>query len=126
MRYIVHRFTDAASMEAWGRSETRCKLLKEVNQYSAPHYEKATGLETWFMLPGLHAIVAPPRWKMALVTLVAAYILSFSANLLLNPILVLMPLPASNLIVTLILVIGLTYFLMPTFSRLLRHWLYPP
>lgn len=65
MRYIVRRFTDAASTEAWERSETRRKLLEEVSQYSRPHYEKATGLETWFTLPGLHAIVAPPRWKVA-------------------------------------------------------------
>jgi len=125
MRYILHRFTDTASMEAWEGSETRSKLLKEVNKYSSPYYEKATGLETWFAIPGMHAVTAPPRWKMALVTFLAAYLLSFFANLTLNPILVTTSLPVSNLIITLILVIGLTYFLMPAFSRLLRRWLYP-
>src|SRR5208282_5147288 len=104
VRYIVHRFTDAASMEAWDDDETRHKLLEEVNRYSSPYYEHATGLETWFAIPGIHAIVPPPRWKMALVTFPAAYILSFAANLIFKPIFVIMPLPVNNLIMTLTLV----------------------
>jgi len=125
VRYIVHRFADAASMETWEKSETRAKLLQEANQYSKPFYEKATGLETWFTVPGLHAIVAPPRWKMAMITMVAAYFLSLIASIILGPFLIRLPLPASNLIMTLILVIGLTYFLMPSLSNLLKRWLYP-
>ena len=124
-RYIIHRFTDVASLEAWERAEERSKWLDEADKYSKPHYEKATGLETWFALPGMHAVVAPPKWKMAFATFPAAYLLSFCASLILRPILVSLSLVASNLIMTLILVIGLTYFLMPTFSRLLRSWLYP-
>jgi len=124
-RYIVHRFTDDASMDTWEKSETRQKLLEEANQYSTPHYEKATGLETWFAIPGLHAIVPPPQWKMALLTFPAAYILSFAASLIFKPIFAVMPLPVNNLIMTLTLVIGLTYFAMPLLSRLFRKWLYP-
>jgi len=124
-RYIVHRFTDETSMINWEKSETRRKLLEEANRYSTPRYEKATGLETWFAIPGLHAIVPPPRWKMALLTFPPAYVLAYVANLIFKPIFVVMPLPVNNLIMTLTLVIGLTYFAMPLMSRLLKKWLYP-
>jgi hypothetical protein len=125
IRYIVHRFTDATSMEAWENSATRLKLLEEANKYSQPYYEKATGLETWFAIPGMHAIVPPPRWKMALVTFPAAYLLSLFTILILKLISASLPLTITNLIVTTVLVFGLTYFAMPTLSILLKRWLYP-
>jgi len=113
-------------MEAWERSATRRKLLEEANQYSSPHYEKATGLETWFAIPGMHAIVPPPRWKMAFVTFPAAYLLSLFTILILKLISASLPLTITNLVVTTVLVFGLTYFAMPTLSVLLKRWLYPP
>jgi len=129
LRYVVHRFTDEASMDAWVNSENRSKLLEEANRYSTPHYEKATGLETWFAIPGLQAAAAPPKWKMAIVTFFPAYLMSFCATLILNPIFMSMSfvvrLIFSNLIITLILVTGLTYVAMPSLSMLLKGWLYP-
>jgi uncharacterized protein len=126
IRYVITRFKDKASLENWQKSENRAKMLKEVNSYSTPHYESnATGLETWFTLPKLEAIKPPPRWKMALVTFVAAYIISWVANFFLNPIINSWPLFASNLVITTILVLGLTYLAMPQLTKLLRHWLYP-
>src|SRR5713226_6954931 len=64
VRHIIHRFRDKASLEAWENSLELHELLEEVNKYSTPYIEKATGLETWFNLPGLKTIVAPPKWKM--------------------------------------------------------------
>ena len=74
LRYIIHRFTDKASMEAWENSQEAQKLLEEVNNYSTRHYETATGLETWFAIPDLKTVMAPlSRWKMAIVVFIAAY-----------------------------------------------------
>lgn len=125
IRYIITRFKDKASLENWQKSGSRAKMLEEVNSYSTPHYESATGLETWFILPKLGTIKPPPRWKMALVTFVAAYIIGLVANFFLNPIIGSWPLLASNLAITIILVLGLTYFAMPLLAKLLRKWLYP-
>ena len=125
IRYVITRFNDKASLENWQKSENRAKMLEEVNGYSTPHYESATGLETWFTLPKFEAIKPSPRWKMALVTFVAAYIISWGAPFFLNPIIRSWPLLASNLFITTILVLGLTYFAMPQLTKLLRHWLYP-
>ena len=86
VRYIIHRFTDKASMEAWENSKEAQQLLEEGNNYSTRHYETATGLETWFALPDL-TVVAPPRWKMTIVVFIAAYTIISLSRSILNPLL---------------------------------------
>jgi len=123
-RHIIHRFRDKASLEAWENSEDLHKQTEEVNKFSSPYLQKATGMETWFTLPGLKAIVPPPKWKMAIVAFIGANCISLLASFILRTFLVLQPL-LFNLFMNVILVIGLTYFAMPLLSRLLRRWLYP-
>jgi len=53
LRYLIWRYDSAAALEAWEKSDARNKLVAEVQNYSTQHYEKATGMETWFSLPGL-------------------------------------------------------------------------
>lgn len=110
VRYIIHRFTDKASMGAWENSKEAQKLLEEVNNYSTRYYETATGLETWFALPGLKTVVAPPRWKMTIVVFIAAYTISSLSRSILNPLRGHWPLLVNNIIFTAILVPSLTYF----------------
>jgi uncharacterized protein len=123
-RHIIHRFRDKASLEAWENSEDLHKQTEEVNKFSSPYLQKATGMETWFTLPGLKAIIPPPKWKMAIVAFIGANCISLLASFILRTFLVLQPL-LFNLFMNVILVIGLTYFAMPLLSRLLRRWLYP-
>ena len=120
IRYIIRRFTDRASMEICDNSPDVQKLLNEANRYSTRHYETATGLETWFVLPDLKTVV-PPRWKMAIVVFIAAYTTSLLSRSFLSPVFSGWPLVASTIISTTILVVSLTYFAL---SRLLRRWLY--
>jgi len=122
VRYVINRFANQASLDAWESSEESLKLLEEVNKYST--YKRVTGMETWFTLPDLKAIVAPPKWKMAIVSFIGAYSISLLAQHILGLYLGQSPL-LMNIIMTIILVLGLTYFAMPLLSRLLRRWLYP-
>ena len=85
IRYIIRRFTDRASMEIWDNSPDVQKLLNEANRYSTRHYETATGLETWFVLPDLKTVV-PPRWKMAILVFIAAYTTTLLSRSFLNPV----------------------------------------
>ena len=75
VRHIIHRYTDKASLDAWENSQQSLKLIEDANNYSTRYCERATGLETWFTLPDL-TIVAPPKWKMAIVTFIGAYCIS--------------------------------------------------
>jgi uncharacterized protein len=72
-------------MEIWDNSHDVQKLLKAANRYSTRHYETATGLETWFVLPDLKTVVPPPRWKVAIVVFIAAYTTSLLSRSFLSP-----------------------------------------
>lgn len=122
VRYVINRFADQASLDAWENSEVALSLIKEVNGYST--LQKVTGLETWFNLPDLKSIGAPPKWKMAIVSFIAAYSISSLAHYILSIYLGQRPF-LTDILMTITLVIGLTYFAMPLLSRLLRLWLYP-
>jgi antibiotic biosynthesis monooxygenase (ABM) superfamily enzyme len=126
LRYIINRFKDKAHMVAWEDSQDAQNLLGGVNHYSTRHYEKATGLETWFALPDLkRTLLAPPRWKMAIVVFVTAYANSSISRSVLDPFLGHWHILANSAIYSGVLVVMLTYFAMPILTKLLRRWLYP-
>ncbi|HEX4745562.1 MAG TPA: antibiotic biosynthesis monooxygenase [Gaiellaceae bacterium] len=123
-RYI-QRFADAASLRAWEDSDLRRRLSAEADRFSTSQRQVATGLETWFSVPEAPALPPPPKWKMAIVTFVAAYALTA----------IIIPremawLPSSwsfylvNVITNALLVTLLTYVAMPVAARVLRRWLY--
>jgi antibiotic biosynthesis monooxygenase (ABM) superfamily enzyme len=125
IRHIIYRFSDKASLDAWENSEEARKQIEEANKSSTRYYERATGLETWFNVPDFKAVVAPPKWKMAIATFIVANTINSLSRYILNPFLAQWPLLASTTVYTIILVVLLTYLGMPTVSRLLRRWLYP-
>jgi len=125
VRYLIWRFDNSENLENWEKSDIRNRFVEEVKNYAEQHYEKASGMETWFSLPDMHKVVAPPKWKMFFVTLFAAYLVGVISRFLLTPLLGSWPLPLSTLLYSGILVGVLTYFAMPRLSRLLRRWLYP-
>ena len=122
VRYVINRFSDKASLDVWENSEVAISLIDEINKYST--LQRVTGLETWFNLPNLKTISAPPKWKMAIVSFIAAYSISSVAHYILSTYFGQRPL-LTDILMTIILVVGLTYFAMPLLSRLLRRWLYP-
>jgi antibiotic biosynthesis monooxygenase (ABM) superfamily enzyme len=125
LRYLICRFGNKAALDNWEKSDERKRLVDEVKNYSTQHYERATGMETWFTLPSMKGVKAPPKWKMFIVTLLAAYVISFVARSILAPYLDSWQLFASNFVYVSILVATLTYFAMPRLSSLLHGWLYP-
>jgi len=122
VRYIINRFADQASLDAWENSEVALSLIEEMSKYYTR--QRITGLKTWFSLPNLKTIVAPPKWKMAVISFIGAYSISSVAQYILSTYLGQRPF-LTNILMTIILVVGLTYFAMPLLSRLLRRWLYP-
>jgi antibiotic biosynthesis monooxygenase (ABM) superfamily enzyme len=122
VRYIINRFADQTSLDTWENSQEALKLIEEVSKYSTR--ERVTGLETWFSLPDLKTIGAPPKWKMAIVSFIGAYSISSVAQYVLSLYFGQQPL-LTNILMTIILVVGLTYLAMPLLSRLLLRWLYP-
>jgi antibiotic biosynthesis monooxygenase (ABM) superfamily enzyme len=124
--FILLRFASHAHLERWQGSQEVNTLIEEADTLSVTleQAQVKTGFETWFALPGIPAPpIAPPRWKMAVVTWLAllpqVIILSFviPAGL---------PFLLDAAVSTAIPVAMLTWVFMPRLTRLLYQWLYAP
>jgi antibiotic biosynthesis monooxygenase (ABM) superfamily enzyme len=122
---ILRRFRDSACRDRFYESA----LFREWEATVASLMEgeskrqDLSGLETWFTLPGHRAVIPPPRWKMALVTVVGVWPASMLVPWLLNPFMSDLPLPLRALITAVGIVILLTWVVMPVLARILRPWL---
>jgi uncharacterized protein len=124
--HIVYRFADTPSLTQWENSPQRAEWLTAGEEFMRKTGEQRTsGLETWFELPGRTA-PAPPRWKMALVSLAAVFPLALAFNLLLVPHLGGLPVVARTAALSVCLTTLMTWLMMPRLTHLLASWLYPP
>jgi antibiotic biosynthesis monooxygenase (ABM) superfamily enzyme len=89
-----------------------------------PCIHEMVGLESWFTLPNAPALQPLPKWKMALVTLLAVYPTSLLITTLLRPRVTHWPLALQNLLFAATMVGLLTWLIMPLLTRLLASWLY--
>ncbi|QEM67620.1 antibiotic biosynthesis monooxygenase [Geobacter sp. FeAm09] len=89
----------------------------------APQRQEVSGLETWFTLPGHQALVPPPRWKMAVVTVLGVWPVSMLVPWLLNPFITNLSQLLQALAIAVGIVIVLTWAVMPVLARMLRPWL---
>ena len=121
--HTVVRFTSARLLAQWLHSPERAQRIRQLNGIATKEVARRTGMETWFSLPG-HAVSAPPKWKMAVVTFCAIWPISILFDGLVLPSVLGWPLPVRAAVFPLALVPLLTFLLMPNLSRLLRHWLY--
>jgi antibiotic biosynthesis monooxygenase (ABM) superfamily enzyme len=124
-RVFVLHFANEEALGAWEASQERDRLVQEARKFSTPDVQQATGLETWFVLPGQRAIVPPPRWTMLLVTLIGAYPLVVLLSAFVLPSLEGWPLLVRAAVVPVVLLSLMTYLVMPQLTRLLSGWLYP-
>jgi uncharacterized protein len=126
---VILKFDCYAHLQGWLESPIRQQWLDKAKPF-LPKPEKVdilTGFETWFTLPGRSVQGSPPRYKMAILTTFAV----FAAVQILTPILLpllvqVLPRLVAALIVTYLVVLLLTYGVMPRLTKLFRRWLYPP
>lgn len=124
---IVLQFDRQENLDRWLHSDIRRSWIERSTEMTEEPERRAetTGLEHWFTLPGRPERRPPPRLKMALLTMLAAYPTILGLNLLLGPVMKKLPPPVGPLIVTVCLTLLLTYVLMPNLTRLSYKWLYP-
>ncbi len=122
---IIFKFDGFENLQAWMTSRDREYWLSQAQNLveSDPHVQQISGLEAWFSLPG-RPLKTPPRYKTALLTWAAVYVLINVLNMLITPLLRGLPPLIASLILTIIMVVLLTYVIMPRVSRLFSKWLY--
>lgn len=124
---IIFKFNQMSNLRHWEESQERHQWLvrlASLTQSSSP-LQILTGLETWFKLPQKRTLVPPPRYKMALITWLAIFPLISAINLVFGSFLNQLPLLIRTFVLTVVLVILMTYVVMPRMSRLFARWLYP-
>lgn len=124
---IVFKFDSYKNLKAWMESSDRAYWLEQSKPLiqTAAKVEQISGLEAWFSIPG-QPLKTPPRYKMALLTWGAVFVLINLFNTFLTPLLLrFLPPLLATFIVTALMVILLTYVVMPQVTRWFKRWLYP-
>ncbi|KPQ26918.1 MAG: hypothetical protein HLUCCX14_16950 [Marinobacter excellens HL-55] len=124
---IVFKFRDRDTLNAWEASPERVELLEQIeNQLVQPSEREVTsGIVTWFSLPGQNPVTPPPKWKMTLVSWLALYPAVTLVFVLFGDVLAQIPLLLRTMAVTIVVMLLMSYVLMPRMTRWFAFWLFP-
>lgn len=126
---MVLRFDSHAHLMGWVESDTRKRLIKQVQPLllEAEQLEIQTGMEFWFTPPSSKQLHAKPL-KQFLITLSAIFPLTVVVPWALEPLFRLAPALgwplASKFVVAVAIVALMVYGIMPRYSRLVAGWLF--
>jgi uncharacterized protein len=130
---IIFRFDNYDNLMKWENSSTRNEWLQKGRELvqADPDVQKLTGLEFWFTPYSkknshLIPLIPPKRYKMAIVTIPVITLLLFTLVPQIHFIteLLLIPYSIRFVIAITIMVILMTYLIMPLLTKLLRPWLF--
>jgi antibiotic biosynthesis monooxygenase (ABM) superfamily enzyme len=120
--FIVYRFADEARLRAWEASPERRALVGRIDPLTiGGRRHELTGLEAWFDLP--LGQLPPPLHRMAFVTWLGIWPLVSLALWLLAPYLVMLPFLLRTGTLSALLVLAMTYVVMPQLAKLAAPWL---
>ena len=129
---IILRFDNFENLEKWEKSEIRKKWIEKGKDLieGKAKMEKQTGLEFWFTPASARASTAaeqqqqqPPRYKMAIVLTGIIFVLVSTLLPRVEQATVGLPVLLSTFVGVAIMVLLMTYVIMPSVTRLLRPWL---
>jgi antibiotic biosynthesis monooxygenase (ABM) superfamily enzyme len=130
---IIFRFDTYDNMMKWENSSVRNRWLQKGRELvqSDPDVQKLSGLEFWFTpysKENSHSMPlnSPRRYKMVIVTIpvIAALLLTLVPQIHFITESLSIPYSIRFVIATAIMVLLMTYFIMPLLTRVLRPWLF--
>ncbi|MBN1447140.1 MAG: antibiotic biosynthesis monooxygenase [Bacteroidetes bacterium] len=123
---IVFRFDTYEHLMAWETSAVRRTWVERVQPLitGETYVQRHTGLEYWFTVPDHPGSAPPPRIKMAFVTWLALFPLVIVLPPLLQHFLAFLPGWGQIMIIAAVMVLVMTYIVMPQMTRLFSRWLY--
>lgn len=128
---IIIRFNSYENLLNWEKSEARKEWLRKSRGLTEgePRREIQTGLEFWFtplsrsQKESGELATLPPRYKMALVTGGIVFLLLITLIPQIRELTAGLPIWVSTLLGVAIMVLLMTYVIMPLVTRLLKPWL---
>lgn len=123
---MVFKFDSRRNFIAWETSDIRQKWLERFNEVDAgdPQMEVLSGLETWFASADEEAVVPPRKYKMMIVVWLSVFPLSVLLNYLLRPMISELNITLQIAVISIVIVILMTYIVMPFMSKLFHRWLH--
>src|SRR5437773_673503 len=125
---IIYRFDSCGHLKAWEESDEQARLVSDANRYTQgePQHTMLSGLEVWFTLPGHAPQSVPPRDRIAVVTWLGIFPLVYGFATLAR---ILLPADTPAIftiaVVTMLVVLAMTYVVGPLLTKLLGKWLRP-
>jgi len=125
---VILRFDTYQNLAKWENSETQRIWFEKGNDLweVEPRFAKQTGLEFWFTPFSRNAqapAMQPPRYKMAIVTGVVIFALFITLLPLIENATAHLPFLVGVVITIVVIVVLMTYVIMPAVTWLLRQWL---
>lgn len=122
---VVMRFATQADLDRWDASEARALWHRRLRAVagSDPEYRLLGGLEAWFEQPQVPAGHPPPRWKMALLTWLGIFPTVALLLTFVSPWLAALPFLVRTAVFTGLVVLVMTWGVMPRLVPLFRRWL---
>ncbi|MFZ1731479.1 MAG: antibiotic biosynthesis monooxygenase [Bacteroidota bacterium] len=123
---IVFRFDTYENLIAWETSDVRRGWVMRVQPLITGEMsvQRMTGLEYWFTLPEHPGITPPPRYKMAFVTWLALFPIVIIVPPIIVQFLGAIPSWGQIMVVAAVMVLLMTYAVMPLMTRAFSFWLF--
>jgi len=124
---FVSTFDTPQNLRAWIESTERAQWLAQAEPLveGPGEAQVISGLEQLFGLLPPTVAPPPPVWKVAVSVLLGLYPLTLFSQAVLGPLLGGWPLPVRGAVSAVLMVILMTWVVMPGVTRALKPWLYP-
>jgi antibiotic biosynthesis monooxygenase (ABM) superfamily enzyme len=124
---IIFKFNDETTLSAWQQSSERAEILEQIEPLlvAPSQVETTSGIINWFTLPGHNPVKPPPKYKMTFVSWLALYPTVTIIFLLFGDLLAQVPLLLRTMLITAVVMVAMSYLLMPRFTRWFAFWLFP-
>lgn len=120
--HVVFAFDDEAHLAAWESSPERAHWLAQIQPLTlGEQRDRVSGVEYWFQPPGPKA---PPRWRVAAVTWLGIFPTVLFLFLTVAPMLEAWPLVPRVAVITILVVLIMTWLVAPRLTRWLSGWLH--
>ncbi|MBO1250592.1 hypothetical protein J1777_12260 [Comamonas denitrificans] len=124
--HVVFAFDTEAHLAAWQESSERAHWLEQVLPHTVgtQQLHRVSGLDYWFAAPNSTTRAAPPRWKVATVTWLGIFPTVLFLFLTVAPLLADWWLAPRVAVITVLVVLLMTWVVAPRLTRWLHPWLH--